>query len=68
VGDQVQLMLYNGGQNYLCVDAIIRWQDVDKDLTPLGCGVEFVDLSEEQRQELRELLAAREVRMLQTGT
>lgn len=66
IGEVVEVLLPLNEDEFLCLNAIVRWHDVDSKLRPLGCGVEFIDLTPDSRADLQTLIA--QDRLARTGT
>lgn len=56
VGEFIELVLKVGDAEPIQVRGVVRWVRLDPDGTTSGCGVQFVDLTEQTERELKRLV------------
>ena len=57
VGEMVTLLIEIDSALSLHVSGIVRWQELDTELNPIGCGLEFTNISEALRDSIQDLVS-----------
>ena len=57
VGEPVKVLIKLSGSLNVYVDGVVRWHEVDSLMNRLGCGVEFDQITDEQRLTIQQALA-----------
>lgn len=58
VGDSVELNLESEGGKAIAVKGIVRWHRILPDESVSGCGIQFIDLSDEAKVAIEAVIAS----------
>jgi uncharacterized protein (TIGR02266 family) len=58
VGTEVTLLIQLDNQLSLHISGVIRWHELDTWLNPIGCGLQFTNVSETMRDSINRMVSA----------